>query len=209
MIRAVIYDLDNTLYDVKSISAELFAGLFKLIDEQSHGLDNTDIESAKEEITRRPFQKIADEYGFGDELKQRAVELLKGLTYNKPIKPFDDYEYIKNLDTDRFLVTTGFVNMQTSKVKMLGIGSRFKQVYIVDPETTDKTKRHIFLQILEKYGYGKEEVLVVGDDPESEIKEARAIGLKTVLYDRIGQYKTTDADYVISNHRDIQQLLLI
>ncbi|RYE20640.1 MAG: HAD family hydrolase [Sphingobacteriales bacterium] len=209
MIRALIIDLDNTIYPVKSISDELFGGLFKLIDDLAEGISKADIAAAKEEVTRRPFQKIADEYGFSDEMKQQAVELLKVLTYDKLMQPYDDYKHIKTLQTDKFLVTTGFIKMQTSKVKMLGVAADFKQVYIVDPETTDKTKRHIFADILKKYNYKNEEVLVVGDDPESEIKEAKAIGLRTVLYDPNRKYKTTDADHVIVNHRELAELLLV
>ncbi|RYY33135.1 MAG: HAD family hydrolase [Sphingobacteriaceae bacterium] len=207
MIRALIYDLDNTIYPVKSISDELFAGLFKIIDEDP-GLSKADIAAAKEEVTRRPFQKIADEYGFSNDLKQQGIELLETLTYNKPMQAFDDFKYVKSLQVDKFLVTTGFIRMQSSKVKMLDIAADFKKVYIVDPQTTDKTKRHFFLNILEKYNYSKDEVLVVGDDPESEIKEAKAIGIKTVLYDPQHKYTTADADHVITNHQQIQELLL-
>ncbi|RYE19390.1 MAG: HAD family hydrolase [Sphingobacteriales bacterium] len=207
MIRALIYDLDNTVYPVKSISEDLFADLFKLIDENTEGISQNDINSAKEEVTRRPFQKIADEYGFSEELKQQATELLRTLTYNKPMEPYADYIYVKSFQPDKFLVTTGFIKMQSSKVKMLGIAGDFKQVYIVDPDTTDKTKKDIFEGILQKYNYKTNEVLVIGDDPESEISEAKKVGIKTVLYDPNKKYSTTDADHIIVNHRELSQLL--
>lgn len=208
MIRALIYDLDNTIYPVKSISDELFADLFNLMDEYADGVNKSDMAAAKEEVTRRPFQKIADEYGFNDELEQKAIEHLRQLTYDKPMQAFDDYKYVKSLQVDKFLVTTGFTRLQTSKVKMLNLDSDFKQIYIADPETTEKTKRHFFLDILNKYNYKKEEVLVIGDDPESEIKEAKAIDIKTVLYDPQREYTTQDADYIIFNHREVEELLL-
>ncbi|RCH56304.1 HAD family hydrolase [Mucilaginibacter hurinus] len=208
MIRAIILDLDNTIFPVKSIADELFAGIYNLMDRYSDEVGGTSIAQAKEEMTRRPFQKIADEYGFNEDLTQEATSLLRNLTYNKPIQPFDDYKYVKTLQADKFLVTMGFTKMQSSKVKMLGIGSDFKQVYIADPETTDKTKRHFFADILSKYNYAENEVLVVGDDPESEITEARAIGIQTVLYDPERKYKTTDADHLIVNHRELAELIL-
>ncbi|MCD8738999.1 HAD family hydrolase [Mucilaginibacter roseus] len=208
MIRALIYDLDNTIYPVESIADEVFAGLFKLIDDLAEGISASDIQTAKNELTRRPFQKVADEYGFNDELIEQATELLRNLTYNKPMHAFDDYRYIKTIAVDKFLVTTGFVKLQNSKVKMLGIAGDFKQIYVVDPESTEKTKRHIFTQILEKYNYKAEEVLIIGDDPESEIKEAKAVGIKTVLYDPEKRFTNADADYRITNHRDIGELIL-
>jgi putative hydrolase of the HAD superfamily len=208
MIHALIYDLDNTVYPVKSISDDLFAPLFELLDNNAEGIAPTDLETAKQEITRSPFQKVADKYGFSDDLKEKAVALLKGLTYDKPMQPFEDYRYVKSLAVDKFLVTTGFVKLQNSKVKMLDIAGDFKQVYVVDPEATDKTKRHIFSEILEKYKYSADEVLIIGDDPESEIKEAKAVGIKTVLYDKEKQYTYADADYLITNHQQVQELIL-
>ncbi|GAA4920424.1 HAD family hydrolase [Mucilaginibacter defluvii] len=208
MIRALIYDLDNTIYPVESIADEVFAGLFKLIDNQAEGISSSDIQTAKNELTRRPFQKVADEYGLSDDLKAQAAELLRNLTYNKPMQAFDDYRYVKTLAVDKFLVTTGFVKLQNSKVKMLGIVGDFKQIYVVDPESTEKTKRQMFTQILEKFNYKAEEVLIIGDDPESEIKEAKAVGIKTVLYDPEKRYTDAEADYRITNHRDIGELIL-
>lgn len=208
MIRALIYDLDNTVYPAKSIAGELFADLFKLIEEQGDGLSSSDIETAKEEMTKRPFQKIADELGFSDSLIEQATELLRNLTYNKPMLAYDDYRYVKTLPVDKFLVTTGFVKLQNSKIKMLNVAGDFKQIYVVDPDSTEKTKRHMFTQILEKYNYSADEVLIIGDDPESEIKEAKAVGIKTVLYDPEKKYIDAEADYRITNHRDVGELIL-
>ncbi|MCC8409053.1 HAD family hydrolase [Mucilaginibacter sp. UR6-1] len=208
MIRALIYDLDNTIYPVESIADDVFAGLFKLIDDLAEGISASDIQTAKNELTRRPFQKVADQFGFSDDLKEQAAELLRNITYNKPMQAYDDYRYVKTLAVEKFLVTTGFVKLQNSKVKMLGIAGDFKQIYVVDPDSTEKTKRHIFTQILEKFNYKAEEVLIVGDDPESEIKEAKAVGIKTVLYDPEKRYTDAEADYRITNHRDVGELIL-
>jgi putative hydrolase of the HAD superfamily len=41
----------------------------------------------------------------------------------------------------------------------------------------------VFADILARHGYAKEEVLVVGDDPASELKAAQELGMDAVLYD--------------------------
>jgi putative hydrolase of the HAD superfamily len=47
---------------------------------------------------------------------------------------------------------------------------------------------------MERNSYRPEEVLVVGDDPESEIKAAMDLGIKAVLYDKIKHYPENASD---------------
>jgi len=208
MIRALIYDLDNTLYPVHEISDQVFAEVYKLMDENTSGMSQNDIAKAKEEITHIPMQKTADKYGFDEEFKQQASDILANTAYDKPFYPYDDYRYVKQAQADKYLVTNGAIKLQSSKIKMLGIEPDFKKVYIVDPSSTDKTKKDIFEEIIKAHDYKKDEVLVIGDDPESEIQAGKDIGLKTVLYDPEHKNTTADtADYVINNHQEILQLL--
>ncbi|GAA4328876.1 hypothetical protein GCM10023149_33130 [Mucilaginibacter gynuensis] len=62
---------------------------------------------------------------------QQAKTLISRLTYDKPIAAFDDYRYVRSLKIDKFLVTTGFIRMQTSKVKWLDIQKVFRQIHII------------------------------------------------------------------------------
>jgi putative hydrolase of the HAD superfamily len=209
MIRALIIDLDNTIYPVKSISDELFAPLFNLIDDYAAELGTGVAAQAKEEITRVPFQRVAGQFGFSDELIEKGVALLSGTSIDEPMHPYPDYKHLQSIDLDKFLVTTGFIKMQNSKVNMLGIRNDFRNIYIVDPATSTKTKTDMFEQIMQTYHYTPDEVLVIGDDPESEIKAAKPLGIKTVLYDPDGKYPFGAVDHHIKNHREVSQLILV
>lgn len=203
MKKAFIIDLDNTIYAVKSIGDKLFASLFNLIEKSNPGINPDDLQKAKEEIMRRPFQKVAEKFGFGEELTVKGIDLLKNLTYDDKMEPFEDYSAIKNLPGDKFLVTTGFKKLQESKIKNLGIADDFKEKFIVDPETTEKTKKDIFAEILEKNRLQPNEVLVVGDDPESEIAAAKELGIETFLLDRENRYPSDAADHKSQSLEDI------
>jgi len=80
MKKALILDLDNTIYPVNSISDNLFARLFKLIDENPDGIDASVLEQAKDDLTRRHFHLVADKYKFSPELKNKGIAFLKELT---------------------------------------------------------------------------------------------------------------------------------
>lgn len=209
MIRALIIDLDNTIYPVKSISNHLFAPLFNLIDQYADALGANAVAAAKEEITRAPFQRVASEFNFSDELLHRGVALLTEAVIDEAMQPYPDYKHLQNISIDKFLVTTGFIKMQNSKVNKLGIRRHFRNIYIVDPATSPKTKTDMFAQIMENYHYQASELLVIGDDPESEIKAAKPLDIKTVLYDPEGKYPYGHAHYHIKNHREVEQLLLL
>lgn len=184
--KAIIYDLDNTIYPVPAIGQELFASLFALIEQS--GAHSEQMAAIRDAVQRQPFQVVARRFGFSRELTERGLELLRGLSYEGEIRPFEDYEVVRRLAAERFLVTTGFMKMQWSKIRGMGLERDFLEIHVVDPEITEKTKRDVFADILQRHGYHPPEVLVVGDDPHSEIAAAMELGIDTVLYDREGRY---------------------
>jgi putative hydrolase of the HAD superfamily len=210
MKRALILDLDNTIYPVSSIADNLFAQLFKTLD-QNAGLINTvdtnRVNKIKDEMTRRPFQHIADEFELDAELRNKMVGVLKSMTYDLPMQPFEDYVHIRSIPLEKFLVTTGFIKLQMSKIKMLGIEQDFKTIHIVDPEVSGQTKKDVFADIMLIHGYEPTDLLVIGDDPESEIKAAKALGIDTVLYDPYNKHPDAAVTHRIDNFKIVADLL--
>ena len=183
MKKALIFDLDNTIYPVSSITEHLFQDLFNLISQTSSGISGEDQQSAKYELTRRPFHLVAEKFNFSDELKNYGTELLESVEYDLPIQAFHDYHSVKTITLKKFLVTIGFTKLQRSKIKMLGIAADFDEIHIVDPELSVQTKKDVFGDIMNRHSYNPEDLLVIGDDPESEIKAAIALGIDTFLFD--------------------------
>lgn len=203
--KAIILDLDNTIYAVSSIGNELFASLFRLIEES--GAYTGSIDAIKDAIMRKPFQLVAAHYQFSDELVQKGIDLLMNLTYEAPIEPFNDYPYTKQLACEKFLVTTGFVKLQQSKIKRMGIESDFKEIHIVDPAISNKTKKDVFAEIIYKNRYQLTEVLVVGDDLQSEIKAAKELGIEAVLYDKFQLYGDIGSQARIIDFKELNKFI--
>jgi len=203
MKRALILDLDNTIYPVSSIADNLFGSLFSLIDRESDGLDEEGIGKAKDELTRKPFQWVADKYHFGAELKAKGIQLLKDMTYDLPMQPFEEYHHIKFAPYPKFLVTTGFPKLQWSKIKQLGIEGDFLEVHVVDPEVSNQTKKEVFADIMRRHNYQATDLLVVGDDPESEIKAAMELGIETFLFDPHNKHSLVIATYRNTNLKKV------
>jgi putative hydrolase of the HAD superfamily len=71
--KAIIYDLDNTIYPVSSIGNELFGPLFQLI--QEHHEQTNSMDAIKDDIMRKPFQVVAANYKFSKQLTQSCSQL--------------------------------------------------------------------------------------------------------------------------------------
>lgn len=203
MLRAIIYDLDNTIFPVPAIGNELFGPVFDLIAQS--GQHNDHMEAIKHAIMRTPFRIVAQRHGFSPQLTQAGIDLQETLEYRKPIAPFEGYTLTHSLPGERFLVTTGFDKMQRSKIKQLGIEGEFKEIHVVNP--TLSSKKEVFAGILERYGYAPDEVLVIGDDPESEIAAAKALNIPTVLYDPSGIFSPDEATYHIAHYSQLAAIV--
>ena len=203
MIKALILDLDNTIYPVASISNEMFEPLFNLLDKHKRAIGEDKLPEIKQLIMKKAWQKVAEQYEFSTELKEAGTELLRNTTFTHKMQTFADYEHVKPLPHDKYLVTMGFTKLQHSKVKMLGLENDFIGILINDPDLTTDTKREVFEEILLNNSYKTNEVLVIGDDPDSEIKAAQAIGIITVLYDRSNDFPDAQVNHRIKSFEEL------
>lgn len=202
--KALIFDLDDTIYPVEPSADKMFADLFALIREN---VTEEVYQKVKEDLLTTPFQKVADRYSFSNGLKNDGMKISREMIYSEPLMPFEDYLPIRELKIEKFLVTAGYTKLQKSKIKQLNVGQDFKEIFIPDPAKSDLTKKDIFEQIMTKYGYEPGEVLVIGDNPEAEIAAAKELGIETYLYDYEGKYSPALADYYGVNYNNLPEIL--
>ena len=181
MKHTFFIDLDNTIYFTKPNEEQLMSELYHFLENLDLGISEEDFQLAKQEMLRTPFQKVAKKYGFRDELMPQIISYLQNREVSQPLKPSDDYHYIKSLEGQKFIVTAGFQKQQNSKVKMLGIANDFEAVHVVDVSTTNK--KEAFKLLIDQYNLKTEDILIIGDDAESEIKFGLELGISTFLLD--------------------------
>lgn len=110
--------------------------------------NNDELSAVRHAVMRKPFQVVAKQFGFSEQLIDKATEILKELIYEDPITPFPDYLEIKKFTADCFLVTTGFCGPSKAKIRGLQLEKDFKEIHIIDPLTTALTKKDVFADIL-------------------------------------------------------------
>ena len=87
----------------------------------------------------------------------------------------------------KILVTTGVPAVQFQKIASLGIGAWLDAVHVDDALAEPRRgKRAVFRAILEEEGLSAEEVVVVGDNLDSEIAAGAQLGIRTLHVARWG-----------------------
>ncbi|WP_293307278.1 HAD family hydrolase [Pedobacter sp. UBA5917] len=174
-------DLDNTIYFTKPNEEQLMGELYRFLESVDLGISDKDFQLAKQEMLRTPFLKVAKKYGFRKEAMPEVITYLHNREVTKALKPSDDYHYIKSLKGRKFIVTAGFEKQQLSKVKMLGIADDFEEVHVVDVSVSNK--KDVFKKLIDQHNLNVDDILIIGDDAESEIKFGLELGISTFLLD--------------------------
>jgi len=202
--KAIIIDMDNTIYPVHSISAQVFKVLYDLIAQGGHSKKIEEITSA---LKRRPFQIVAEQYLFSDQLKKDCTALLREITIDEVLHPFEDYSEIRKISLPKYLVTTGFEKLQRSKIRQLGIEDDFAGIHIVDLDVAGSSKKAVFRQIMSAGGFAAADLIVVGDDLNSEIKAGQELGIDAILYAPAPAENSPAGIPVITHFRELLQFL--
>src|SRR4051812_36804536 len=107
---------------------------------------------------------------------------------------YPDLHTLAELGAQLFLVTSGFRRLQDSKIRALGFERLFEAIYVDAIDESDrKGKAGIFKEILKTYHLSPEEVLIVGDNPDSEIEAGNRLGMRTVQILRAGVPRGSNA----------------
>lgn len=184
MLKALILDLDDTIFPTNSIDPLIVKPFFDALEANNDVLSADKIEEAKGALWQRPFHVVAASYGFSQSMITKSLEALNQLHFDFDICTYQDYEHLKKLKLPKFLVTTGITKLQLAKIDSLGLQNDFEEIIIDDPTLTSGGKVAAFRTIMQKYQYQANELLVIGDNPESEIKAGRELGIPTLLIAR-------------------------
>jgi putative hydrolase of the HAD superfamily len=219
MIKAVIFDLDNTLVDfmkMKNLSCE--AAIDAMI---GAGL------KVEHEKAIKALFKLYDKYG----LEEKAIfqKFLKKVTgkidykivasaivaYRRVrtgfLEPYPNVDYIllklKDKGIKIGIVTDAPKLKAWIRLASIKLSNYFDVVVTFEDTKQHKPSKLPFLAALKKLDLKAEQCLMVGDWPERDIKGANDIGMKT-CFARYGnpKIKKSNADYEIN---DIRALLNI
>ena len=210
MIKAIIFDLDNCLSAADEVGVQLFESAFEAIRRANRGtLTDAELNEAFSDCWRHPLDFVAERHKFSKEMLSAGWNEMARMEVKVRMNGYPDLVILAGLPVPLFLVTSGFRRLQESKVRSLGIGHLFAEIHIDAIDEPDrKGKQRIFESILNRNGLRTDEVLVVGDNADSEIEAGNRLGITTVQVLRPGVPRASKAAHHIHGLVELGPILI-
>ena len=211
MTKAIIFDLDSCLSAADEPGQQLFVPAFDAITHANQGSHNPSVlQNAFADMWRLPFDFVAKKYGFTPAMKAAGWEMFTHLEITTPMQGYGDLDVLDELPVLRFLVTSGFLHLQESKVRALGIARCFTAIHVdaID-QPVHRGKQAIFEDILRDHRLQPDQVLIVGDNHDSEIAIGARLGIRTVQTLRPGVPRSPSATHHIQTLHQLKPLLTL
>lgn len=208
MITTIIFDLDNCLSPARQVG-DLFEPAFAAIRRANRGtLSEAALAAAIDDTWKHSLDAVAAMHGFTPEMLNAGWAVLRATTVVGPHRGYPDLELLERLPATRFLVTSGFRRLQESKIDALGIRPLFTAVHVdaID-EPGRQGKQALFAGILREHRLHADEVLVVGDNPDSEIAAGNRLGIRTVQTLRPGVVRHASATHHVTSLDELLALM--
>ena len=204
-MQAVIFDLDNCLCPADAVGRALYEAAFDAIRAANDGrVAPAALDAALEACWHTAFDLVARQYGFSETMTRAGDAAFRQVEVHGPLQSYADLALVKELPLRRYLVTTGYRRLQESKIRALGIAPWFEQVLVdaID-EPGHPGKKMAFQQIAQRDGFAPHDVMVVGDNPVSDLAAGRALGMVTVQLLRPGVLPADDVDHRFAGLREV------
>ena len=198
MVKAVIFDLDDTLISEKEYiksgyrhiaevigqrfninKDQVYIDLFQLFRESPHNVFN------------RLYEKYHIEYS-----KEMIIDLVNEYRGHFPdVQYYDDVmqclNELKVLGIKIGIITDGYAQAQRQKLKAVEADMYFDEIIVTDELGRDHWKPHpkAFEIIKERFGVGFDEMIYVGDNPGKDFYISTIYPIKTVRIFRDGVHK--------------------
>ena len=208
-MRCLIFDLDNCLAASDEGGVDLAGPVFGAIREANHGTLPPDaLEAALRDLWVHSMDVVAERHGFSEQMRAAGWKACSSLEVTRPMRGYGDLDLIPLLGEIRFLVTTGFRRLQESKVRALGVAPNFEAVVIDAIDEPDHPgKQRIFADLMVRHGLERHEVLVVGDNPQSELAAARRLGVRAVQILRPHVVRADDVPEHVADLGELRALI--
>jgi putative hydrolase of the HAD superfamily len=217
MIRAVIFDLDDTLYREMDYVESGFSKVAAYIEEH-HGIDSGSTKDRLLEILARDGRgRVFDEWIREMRLSSSVtpselVQVYRGHVPSISLYPEVEAELTKLRSSGILLgiITDGCLAVQQMKIRALGLTDLVDDVVCTDAKGDDYAKPNprVFLDVVERFGLRPRDSVYIGNDSKKDFIGPRAIGMYSAHMSRVpvGEH-ACDADFHITDLRELDGLL--
>ncbi|MBU0695266.1 MAG: HAD hydrolase-like protein [Bacteroidetes bacterium] len=206
--KTIILDLDDTIFRTKSMDAKIFEPFFNhLTFTLKAYFDQNVITEIITDLWQLPIDVVIKKYQIPLTSIKESIGLLKHLDLKLEISTYEDYAFIKKMQTQKILVTTGFTVLQKAKIKALKIENDFDKIVINDTLIEAKTKQDVFDELTREFNLIPQLTYVIGDNCDSEIKAGNALNFMTIQILRDQVIKGDIAKHYIKSFEELDLII--
>ena len=199
MIKAVVFDLDHTLFDRYATINKLVPQLRKhfdlndgisdefFIQELSYG-DKHFVHKGWEGIynhlvSKGVFKTLPGFAEYTEIVLRHFKHLAEKYDFAEPT-----LEKIRSMGYKVGLITNGNSSLQYKKLQMLELTDKFDEIIVSGDTPYEKPDKRIFLMMAEKMGIEPGEMMYVGDHPLNDVEGSRNAGCISVWVKTTGTW---------------------
>lgn len=206
MNKLFIIDLDDTVFETKTMGAEAVKPIIDGFKEMSVGYNLEMTDNIINDLWKYSFDFVIAKYKLNDFIKDGFSNLIDQMNFDLKISPFEDFSIVQSFEYKKILVTTGFKKLQQAKIDALNL--EFDEVYIDDVLSTNRIqKKGIFRKIMTEVQVDPKSIFIIGDNPNAELKAGRELGLVTIQVSKLKQPRSKFADHFISDYSELNSII--
>ncbi|HJO14879.1 MAG TPA: uridine diphosphate-N-acetylglucosamine-binding protein YvcK [Candidatus Pacearchaeota archaeon] len=217
IIKTIIFDLDNTLHDAEFLTNRVVKKTIEVMITKGMNCNLEEgIEKFNQLLEKEPnndkIRKLAAFFESEDEeIVNAGWDCYQNPEFNELLIYSDTNEVLGKLKGNYklILVSQGSKDSQNKRIDALGIRDYFEEIYL--PERGEK--KEVFEEIFSNLGLYANQILVVGDRIDGELKIANELGMQTCRISR-GKYKileprfqNEEPDFTINTLRGLYGVL--
>ena len=215
MIKAVVFDLDDTLYPEHEYVSSGFKSVAKYIQKKIN-MDTGSIYQMllqlHKDFPKQVFNKLID---LNDEMKSFSVNELIEIyrTHDPSIELYKDAQIIigniKSQHIKLGIITDGYFEAQKRKICALNLSNKFDEIILTDQLGREYWKPHTYsFEIMKKkLDVEFDEILYVGDNPNKDFFIGSIYPIITVKINRNSYYQNMEYYFNIKEMYTIDSLL--
>lgn len=228
MIKAITFDLDNTLWETDSVIRNAEKVTFDWLEKNHPKLTATfstaDLYALRESVIEgnpsliahisqlrietlaKAFQLVGYEAEHATAISKQAFEVFIDARHDIELYP-DTLQTLKRLQ--HYLI--GAVTNGNASVKRLGLNSYFNFVFSAESVGFKKPHPEIYHAVIEHTGLKAHEIVHIGDHHEDDILGAKKVGIKTIWVNlKLQEWPLENqfrADFEVQNLSQIPEII--